>query len=181
MSVKPIHQTTNKISMPISGAHMVRFSQNVRAIYLRNTLRQLEFFCSYIDTEISKGNNIAAVIPNDSIIEFSALLKENNLLSRIADEKLAILGYQPLAKNSYYFQKDFKEMLLQIESEYKNKQKSVVFYDSDTFLHCELKQAEARQVRDFLIVSNEFGFDIDLISRQPSYKSLETTYIDNTK
>jgi len=87
---------------------------------------------------------------------------------------LKISAHNLNSKTGFYFQKDFSALLKPLSKSAHNKQSRVVFFDADNILHCDIAVAERRQVRDFIIKSQQTDLEVDLLSSQPHYEGLNS-------
>jgi len=102
------------------------------------------------------------------------ILKENNLFTYIDSKQLKISAHNLNSKTGFYFQKDFSALLKPLSKSTRGRESRIVFFDADNILHCDLQVAERRQVRDFIIKTQQTDLEIDLLSSQPLYEGLSS-------
>jgi len=131
----------------------VRISHNIRSIFSINKQNFDSIFAQHILQLLSKDKEVIIVASKSKIAKVAQILKENSLFTYIDSKQLTISAHNLNSKTGFYFQK-------------------VVFFDADNILHCDLAIAERRQVRDFIIKTQQTDLEIDLLSTQPLYEGL---------
>jgi len=116
--------------------------------------------------QLAQNKNVCIVASKSQLSTVATTLKEHKLFSHIDEKTLTVHSHNLNSKTGFYFQKDFVSLLAPLSKSLKNRDHKVIFFDSDALLHCELAEAERRQVRDFLIVAERVDLKIDLLSSQ---------------
>lgn len=159
------------------GTNSKRLSQHVRCFFTRNKHRYNEVFLNHVITQLTQEKDVVIVVSKALLPKVASILKEKKLFSFIDQKNLIIYAHILESRTGFYFQKDFTALLKPIANSLNNKNYRVIFFDADALIHCELADAERRQVRDFLIVAERIDLKVDLLSAQTYYEGLK--YLEN--
>jgi len=151
------------------GPNKVQINSNIRGIFNINKQEFNSVFIKHIRTLLSKKKDVVIVVSKPQLVTLAKILKEKNLFSLIDTKQLKIVAHGLDSKTGFYFQKDFNALLSPIAKPINKKNLQIVFFDADQLLHCELADAESRQIRDFMIIAKRTDLKIDLLSSQIHY------------